>query len=183
MIYLTSDLHLFHDREFIYKPRGYSSVNDMNSAELNMFRKVMPNDDVYILGDLALGKDLNMIKEVIISLPGKLHIIIGNHDTAAKVDLYKSLPNVVEVCYATMLSYKGRNFYLSHYPTLTADLNSNPKSCIYNLHGHLHIKEPFYEDRPYVYNVSVDANGPRLLTLDEILIKIKNKITECIDLL
>ena len=32
MIYFTSDLHLNHDRDFIYVPRGFNSVHEMNEA-------------------------------------------------------------------------------------------------------------------------------------------------------
>lgn len=183
MVYLTSDLHLFHDRGFIYNPRGFSSVEKMDVAVMFMFSEVKANDDIYILGDIALGKDLDKIKEVVSSIPGRLHIITGNHDTSAKIAMYRSLPNVVEVVYATMIEYKSRSFYLSHYPTLTADLYSNPNKCVINLHGHLHVSEVFYEDRPYMYNVSVDANGMKLLTLDKILEKFKQKVQECYKLL
>ena len=30
MIYFTSDLHLGHDREFIYKDRGYDNIREMS---------------------------------------------------------------------------------------------------------------------------------------------------------
>ena len=34
MIYLTSDLHFNHSREFIYKPRGFNSVEEMNNTHI-----------------------------------------------------------------------------------------------------------------------------------------------------
>ena len=73
--------------------------------------------------------------------------------------------------------------YLSHYITLTSTLESNPKTCMINLHGHLHVSKKFYEDRPYLYNVSVDANNNKILTLDEILSNVKNEIQKCVSLL
>ena len=32
MIYITSDLHFCHDRGFIYGPRGFKSVHEMNEV-------------------------------------------------------------------------------------------------------------------------------------------------------
>ena len=56
MIYVTSDLHLNHDKEFIYAARGYSSVGEMNKDLIAKFNNtVTDEDEVYILGDLCLG--------------------------------------------------------------------------------------------------------------------------------
>ena len=55
-IYVTSDLHFGHDREFIWKARGYNSVNEMNEDYVHKWNiTVDNNDDVYVLGDLMLG--------------------------------------------------------------------------------------------------------------------------------
>ena len=32
MIYFTSDLHFNHDRDFVYVPRGFQSVDEMNQT-------------------------------------------------------------------------------------------------------------------------------------------------------
>ena len=37
MIYLTSDLHLNHNRGFIYEPRGFHSVEEMNEAIIDLW--------------------------------------------------------------------------------------------------------------------------------------------------
>ena len=37
MIWLTSDLHFFHNREFVYKPRGFNSVEEMNEKIIQPF--------------------------------------------------------------------------------------------------------------------------------------------------
>ena len=31
-----------------------------------------------------------------------------------------------------------------------------------NLHGHIHTKNKFFEDMPFLYNISVDANNNKL---------------------
>ena len=60
-IFLTSDMHFGHDREFIWKARGYSSIEEMNEDYVEKWNSVISDeDDVYILGDLMLGEPSNI---------------------------------------------------------------------------------------------------------------------------
>ena len=184
MIYLASDFHFFHDREFIWKVRGFNSEMHMrNKYVTEWINTVKDNDDVYVVGDFCLGNDYEAITELITSLPGRIHLIIGNHDTVGKLAFYKNFDNIVEITYATMLVHNKRRFYLSHYLTETATLESNPKTCIINVHGHLHVRNMFYEDKPYHINVSVDVTGGKLLTLDDIEKAFNEKVKECVQYL
>ena len=72
-----------------------------------------------------------------------IHIILGNHDTSARIELYKTLPNVSVADFATLLKYKKWNFMLSHYPMLTTNLDDDKKPfCrVWNCCGHSHTKE------------------------------------------
>ena len=45
MIYFSSDLHLNHNKDFIYLPRGFSSIEEMNDAILNNFCKTITSED------------------------------------------------------------------------------------------------------------------------------------------
>ena len=184
MIWFISDTHFNHDREFIWKPRNVSSVTEMNDTIItNWNKKIASTDDVYVLGDFFLGKDKDFVQNTLSHLNGYIHLIRGNHDTDAKINIYNNFPNIVEIVWATQIKYKGRQFYLSHYPTLTANLDSDPKTCIFNLFGHTHDKKKFFEDRPYMYNVAVDAHNNSPISIDEIYDDIMNKIDECISFL
>ena len=44
-IYVTSDLHFGHDREFIWKARGYDSVDEMNEDYVHKWNITVDNDD------------------------------------------------------------------------------------------------------------------------------------------
>ena len=44
-IYVTSDLHFGHDREFIWKARGYNSVDEMNEDYVHKWNITVDNDD------------------------------------------------------------------------------------------------------------------------------------------
>lgn len=49
-IYLTSDLHFCHDKDFIYEPRGFKCVEDMNETIVkNWNGLITEDDDVYIV--------------------------------------------------------------------------------------------------------------------------------------
>lgn len=180
MIWLTSDLHLFHNQSFIYEPRGFLSVEEMNAAiEANWNETVCNDDEVYIMGDLMVGgkgvsNEAGM--EIVRRLKGKKHIILGNHDTKARIALYEKEENIVDVQYATLFCYKGYSFYLSHYPSITTNLQHETlKQGIINLFGHTHSKERFYNDVPFMYNVSLDAHDNRPVSIDDALEEIKGK--------
>lgn len=180
MIWLTSDLHLFHNKDFIYEPRGFASIEAMNEAiERNWNDTVNNDDEVYILGDLMVGgkavsNEVGM--EVVRRLKGKKHIIIGNHDTNTRIKLYQQEASIVEFQYAKMMRYKGRSLYLSHYPTFTANLeHEKPKQWIINFFGHTHTKERFFNGIPFMYNVALDAHDNRPVLLDDALREIKER--------
>ena len=185
MIYFTSDLHFFHDREFIYLPRGFKSELEMREYYVKMWNDTVTNeDDVYMLGDFCLGQRFEDIKELITSLNGKIHLVIGNHDTDMKIKLYETLDNLVEIRdVIPRFKYDKFRFYLSHYPTITSNLESNISECVINLHGHIHSKVKFYEDRPYMYCVCADANGGYPEEIEEIILEMNRKVKECLEFL
>lgn len=178
-IYVTSDLHFGHDREFIWKVRGYDSVDSMNMDLVSKWNNtVTDEDDVYVLGDLMLGLPLNI--KYIELLRGKLHIVLGNHDTKKREEMYKELNNVVEIACAIRLDYKKYHFFMTHYPCLTGNLEKEYlRQMTLNLYGHTHQKTNFYEDRPYMYHCGVDSHDGYPVDLDQVIEDMKAKVNEC----
>lgn len=149
-IYLISDLHFNHDKDFIWKARGYNSIEEMNDSLVRSFNEVVSeNDIVYILGDLMMGKldDEKWLPQ----LNGEIHYIIGNHDTTKRKEYYESLGFICEG-YATIIKYKKHSFYLSHYPTL---VQNSTDDRIHNIHGHTHSTN--FREYNLSFNVAVDA--------------------------
>lgn len=185
MIYFTSDLHFCHDREFIYKPRGFNTVWEMNNTIMKNWNNLIEYDDtVYILGDLMLNDNEEGI-ELLKNLNGKKKIIFGNHCTNTRIELYKNLPNTEVRGWADRLDYNGYHFYLSHYPTLTSNLDGGRslKQRILNLFGHTHSKDKFYQDNPTMYNVALDAHNNTPVSIEQIIEDMKAKREECEKLL
>ncbi len=181
-IYLTSDTHFGHNREFIYKPRGFSSIYEHDEAIIENWNRVVGIDDVvFHLGDVMLGDNEYGMK-CLNSLKGHIHIICGNHCTDTRRALYAQAWNVEDIKWADLLNYKGYHFYLSHFPTMTGNLeNESLKKMTCNLHGHTHSKQSFYNDLPYCYNVAVDAHNCAPVLLDDIITDMKAKVQECIE--
>lgn len=181
MIFVTSDWHFGHNREFIWKPRGFSCLQDMNEAIVERHNsRVKPDDDVYVLGDLCLGNNEDG-RYYISRMNGRLHVVYGNHDTAARRLMYSKMPNIVEAAPAIELKYNKYHFFLSHYPCFTGNLEMQSlKQGVLNLYGHTHQKTKFYEDRPYMYHVGVDSSGCFPLPLDTVIKDMENKVVECL---
>lgn len=183
-IWLTSDLHFCHDREFLYGPRGFSNVEDMNKAIVERWNNVVqPEDTVYVLGDIMLNNNERGLK-LLKSLKGEIHIILGNHDTATREALYKDCWNVVEVALAARLKYKKYHFFMTHYPCNTGNLEKESlKQCTLNLYGHTHQQTNFFQDIPYMYHVGLDSHNCTPVCLDDIIEDMETKVEECKEML
>lgn len=176
MIWLTSDWHFCHNKSFLYEPRGFANVEEMNKAIITNHNSVVNyEDDVYCLGDCVMNnieEGLRCIKQ----LKGKIHIIRGNHDTDNKIEEYAKCFNVVEICDIKIIKLsKTKRFYLSHYPTLTGNFDFD-KMPVWNLSGHTHSKEKFLsvKNNYSIYNVALDAHNNYPVSIEQIVNDINN---------
>lgn len=111
-------------------------------------------------------------------LVGNIHIILGNHDSEARITLYlKNCPNVIEITYAKEIKMGKNYFFLCHYPVITANYDDQKAWAkhLINLHGHTHSKEKFYNNNPYIYNVSLDAHNNFPIEIKKIIEEIKEQ--------
>jgi calcineurin-like phosphoesterase family protein len=179
-IWFTADWHFGHDREFIYKARGFDSVEEMNEAIISRHNSVVSaDDDVYVLGDLTLG-DHAAGAECIKRMNGRLHIVLGNHCTSAREAMYRELPNVVEVKEAIRLKVGKYHFFLTHFPCMTGNLEKESltqTTC--NLFGHTHQRTNFYNDIPFMYHVGVDSHECAPVLLDDVIEEMKREVAKC----
>lgn len=142
MRYYVADLHFFHgalnDR---MDRRGFASEEEMNEYMIEKWNaKVKKKDEVVILGDFSLGGVVETQK-LLERLPGKLHLILGNHDhvmTNKKMDLSR----FVWVKHYAEMSDNGRKVILCHYPILCYNgqyqLDKSGRPRTYMLYGHVH---------------------------------------------
>ena len=66
-VFLSSDTHFNHQRGFVYEPRGFSSVEEINEEIIRRWNeKVGKSDMVFHLGDVMLGdnqKGIDCLKD------------------------------------------------------------------------------------------------------------------------
>ena len=174
MIYVCSDWHLFHDKDFIYKPRGYNSAEEMTQDIIKRHNEVVkPDDIVYILGDCVVGSPpIGEHAQLLRQFNGKKYLAFGNHDTDNKIKLYKEQNIFEDIQFGYRINYKHIEFILTHYPTLV-DNYDDPKP-IYNIHGHTHASARM-GNMPKCYNVCMEATHNYPLALDLIVSGIKGR--------
>ena len=183
-IFFISDTHFCHDKEFLYKPRGFNSNKENDETIIRNWNLIVgDNDDIYHLGDVMLNNNEQGI-EYLKQLKGRIHIILGNHCTDTRIKLYEQLPNVVEVTYAKVIKIGKQHYYLSHYPTICSNYDDKPyHNHMINLFGHTHQKGNFYwldeyEENPFMYHVGVDSHGCCPVSAEQVSEDIHNKINE-----
>lgn len=173
-IYLTSDLHLNHDKDFIWQKRGFPSVEQMNiTLILNINEIVQPSDHLYILGDIMLGGNEKMSENAQLFNAincENIHLVRGNHDTDNRWRNYPMwLNHVIEYNNTIYLNYNKYHFYLSHYPTVTTNYEDDKKPWqrLLSVSGHTHSSEKF--ESCGSYNVAPEAHNNYPVNLDKIV--------------
>lgn len=172
-IFVTSDLHFNHDKEFLYAPRGFFSAEEMNEAIVIKWNEmVSPEDTVYILGDVGMGKDTAANIELLKSLNGKLYLAIGNHDSDAKIEAYKQANIFEDIQFGYRLKIKKKICVLTHYPTIVANDGDAPTI---NLYGHTHQQTNFYEGHWDMYHVGMDSHDCYPVNIEDALAEIRTE--------
>jgi calcineurin-like phosphoesterase family protein len=78
--FYTSDLHLGHRRISELAGRPFTSVEEMDETLVGRWNETVDaGDEVWVLGDVAMGK-IDESLALCRSLSGHKHLILGNHD-------------------------------------------------------------------------------------------------------
>ena len=166
--YFTSDLHFGHSKDFLWGPRGFKNSQEHDEMLIyNWNNLITPDDTVFILGDLMLENNEAGIKKLK-RLMGQKIIILGNHDTPARIHLYR------QEGYSTYHAYQIKlnkwNWFLCHYPTVTTNYDDKDKPLrtrIHALSGHTHSRELF-DPITGSYNVALDAHHMMPVSITQI---------------
>lgn len=181
-IFFTSDTHFGHQPEFLWKPRGFSSVEEMDEAIIENWNKVVKQGDVvYHLGDTMLNDNTHGL-ECFKRLNGQIFLIYGNHDTDARKDLlFTELHGkVLGGWYAWLIKYNKLSIYMSHYPTLTANYDEKHfNQHVLSLHGHTHQRTNWLDPKnPFLYHVGLDSHNNTPVHIDEVITDIRQRWEE-----
>lgn len=176
-IFFISDTHFGHQRSFLWEPRGFNSIEEHDEAIIKNWNEVVgPEDEVWHLGDVMLNDNDHGL-ECVKRLNGKIHLILGNHDTDTRCNLYQKCSNIVSIDYAKEIKIGKHYFWLSHYPTITANYDDDKPWAkhLIDIYGHTHQQTKFYNGNPYMYCVCLDAHNNYPVELGQILKDIKEQ--------
>lgn len=159
-IYFTSDTHFGDPRVLRIDRRPFGSIPEHDSALIRLWNETVGKDDeVWHLGDVASARSAGRVDELLATLNGQKHLVIGNNDGEGTV---KALAWASVQHYAE-LTVDSHRLVLCHYPFRT--WNSMGKGVI-DLHGHSHGR---LGEAPRQFDVGVDVHEYRPVTLARIL--------------
>ena len=154
--FYTSDLHFNHVAILNYCQRPFKDVADMNEALIHNWNSVVaPGDEVYVIGDFALG-DRSKIPEIRAKLNGKITLVAGNHD-------YKKSLKFFDAALHCLILEGPTALYMRHVPDF-AFARDNP-GCVV-LCGHVHKS---WRRLGNLINVGADVWGYTPRTLEELM--------------
>ncbi len=154
----TSDTHFGHGAARAFYRRPFASGAEMDDAMVERWNAaVTPDDEVWHLGDFALGRAAP--GPLLARLNGRKHLIAGNNDPVSTT----SQPDWASVGHYAEIECDGIALVLCHYPFRT--WNRIGKGAL-NLHGHSHGR---LKPMPRQFDVGVDVRDFRPVTLRELL--------------
>lgn len=160
--WFTADLHLSHTNIIAFCGRPFHDATAMDAAVITELQaRVCPDDDLWILGDFAVSKATGVqreaVREMFDAIPGRKHLVVGNHDRAWIRDLpWDTIAPMADIV------VEGRRLCLCHYPMITWP---GARRGALQLFGHVH--QNWLGTRNSV-NVGVDMWDFRPVTLPEI---------------
>jgi len=164
MVYFTSDLHIGHNNIIHYRSK-FKSLDEHNNFMIDLILSLNKRDVLYIIGDFLFDcVRYSEYLEYISHAKCSIKLVMGNHDSKK---LYSYLPDNIKL-QLPLFSYK--NMWISHVPIHESQLRGR----LLNIHGHMHMS--ILDDSRY-FNVNIDTNGYKLVSLEDIRSRQINKET------
>lgn len=151
--WFSSDWHLGHQREFVWKDRGHNSVKEHVDSVIDTTNEyVGENDRLYYLGDYCLNTEEDVFQEYIDRIKCKnIYMLWGNHNNPVE-RVYKNLiqekygdrnlqvypfkyKNIIFMGHYMEMSINKQIIVLMHYPI---SIWNYMKDGSYMLCGHSH---------------------------------------------
>jgi calcineurin-like phosphoesterase family protein len=159
-LFFTADTHFGDPRALRFDHRPFADLAAHDAGLIRLWNEtVTPDDEVWHLGDFALGPSPARIAEILGALNGRKHLIVGNNDGEATL----AAPGWQTIQHYRELEVEERRLVLCHYPFRT--WNGIGKGAI-NLHGHSHGR---LKGATRQVDVGVDVWAFRPVTLATIL--------------
>lgn len=159
-----ADNHYFHgspdkpDGIIKLAGRPFKDGREMNEAMAALHRAmVKSDDDVIFVGDFAHRADPADLRKLFDSLPGRKHLVIGNHDGPSLTLPWASTKDIAYV------NVESTKLVLCHYPMIS--WNGSRRPSVLQLYGHHHGK---VRGNQQSADIGVDVMGWAPVTLAQI---------------
>ncbi|MFO1035498.1 MAG: metallophosphoesterase family protein [Geminicoccaceae bacterium] len=159
-VFFTADTHFGHGGALGLFMRPFPSVAAMDEAMVRGWNeRVGDTDEVWHLGDVAMGRTVSLLPDLLRELRGRKHLVAGNNDGPATRGLsaWSSVQDYAE------LTLADRFLVLCHYPLRA--WNRQHRGAL-QLHGHSHGR---LAPLPRQVDVGVDVWNFAPVALDELL--------------
>ena len=167
-VFFTSDTHFGHAGARALYRRPFASVAEMDMVIVERWNAAVgPDDEVWHLGDFAVGLAEARTRQLLGQLQGRKHLVTGNNDGAATV----ALPGWASVRPYAEIEVGGFGLVLCHYAFRTW---RNMGRGWLNLHGHSHGR---LTPLPRQFDVGVDAWDFRPVTLSQIATAARKRVS------
>ncbi len=129
-IYFTSDLHLGHKKDFVWKTRGYESVEAHDTGIIDTINSIVrPSDVLLFLGDFCLNTPIKQFEEYLTRVQCQnIWALWGNHNNPHEKQVYREMQfegtetypssylNMVFMGYYLEATLNGHYAVLCHFP-------------------------------------------------------------------
>jgi calcineurin-like phosphoesterase family protein len=180
--FFSADLHLGHAAVLTYSRRPFATVDHMNEALVDGWNETVTDDDeIWVLGDVALGK-IDDTLALVSLLRGRKHLVAGNHDRPWHGHSHRAdgwSERYLEAGFETIiqgtawLKLGRRRVLLCHFPYVGDSAHVDRfvehrpiDRGAWLLHGHVH---QTFKQRGRMINVGVDAWNYRPVSESEIV--------------
>jgi calcineurin-like phosphoesterase family protein len=116
LVFFTSDHHFGHSGARSLYRRPFPSVAEMDRQMIERWNATVgPTDEVWHLGDFAVRQTADHVADLLATLHGTKHLIVGNNDsdTVTGCAGWRSVRSYAEI------REDGRLLVLCHYPFRT----------------------------------------------------------------
>ena len=143
--WFTSDLHLGHANIIEYCDRPFADVDEMNRALVERWNRVVAADDeVWVLGDMAMGQIADSLG-LVRGLAGRKILLAGNHDRCWFGHAAKRKARVDE----WTATYRDAGFDEIHQDSVNLSIgDADVVACHFPYQGDSHDADRYSQHRP-----------------------------------
>lgn len=181
--FTSADLHLGHGKIIQYEKirSRFSSAEEMDNYLIKRWNSVVsPIDHVYINGDVSFHDDAKT-KELIESMNGVKHLILGNHDKDRSWGKWLKCGFASVQSELILQAAKDIRLKFSHYPYSGENshegrfMDKRPvkQDGLWLVHGHMHSKGSKFDAENQQVCVSTELWDFKPVNIDTILASIR----------